>query len=144
MRLVWRVRLAMSEVEKQRDRRAYKRGYMFELTVRDRLEKAGFNVLRCSGSKPIDLIAISKAAHTMFVALIECKIWNESYSQKMIIDEVKKLRETYGLDAIFVLKDAGGIAWFIAPVKSDIPEVYMYMLLRALGTRHIIIGDSYA
>jgi len=62
----------------------YRRGYHFERRVRRYLEEHGFKVFRCAGSKPIDLIALSKDK----IYLIECKA-----SRKNIKEGARKLIE---------------------------------------------------
>ena len=48
----------------------YRKGYIFELEVKERWEKEQWAVFRCAGSKPVDLIALKKQ---MLPRLIECK-----------------------------------------------------------------------
>lgn len=51
-----------------------KKNHRFKYKVRDILVKAGFKVFRCAGSKPIDLVAVSRNSNGKpIVLLIECK-----------------------------------------------------------------------
>ena len=47
----------------------YRKGYRFEIRVKRYFERLGYKVFRLAGSKPLDLIALSKNE----IYLIECK-----------------------------------------------------------------------
>ena len=52
----------------------YAKGRSFEHRVKRILEKEGYTVFRCAGSKPVDLIAIKKWDDRTEICLIECKL----------------------------------------------------------------------
>jgi len=52
----------------------YHKGRRLEYKVKKLLEKAGFTVFRCAGSKPIDLVAVKCDSDSKpIVLLVECK-----------------------------------------------------------------------
>ena len=86
----------------------FRKGRRFEYKVRDKLIKAGFRVFRCAGSKPIDLIAISKNSDGKpIVLLIECK-------KSCILPERERRK------LIRLAKETGGIPIFAYPDRKSI------------------------
>jgi len=86
----------------------YSKGRRFEYKVRDRLVKAGLKVFRCAGSKPIDLIAISKNNDGKpVVLLIECK-------KSCILPERERRK------LIYLAKETGSIPIFAYPNGKSI------------------------
>jgi len=77
----------------------YRRGRSFEYTVKKKLETLGYRVFRCAGSKPIDLIAISKEMGTV---LIECKAREKVYPVDKILLEA--LAKELGVKALIAYK----------------------------------------
>ena len=67
-------------------------GRNLEYAVRRKLRKLGYTVFRCAGSRPVDLIAITKHR----ILLVECKTGlNPHLTQKQmtrILDISKKVR----------------------------------------------------
>jgi len=59
-----------------------RKGYLFELRVKAKLEREGWAVFRCARSKPIDLIAIKDDE----IRFIECKA-----SNWIAVDKLDKL-----------------------------------------------------
>ena len=84
----------------------YRRGCRFEYKVKKFLEKAGFTVFRCAGSKPIDLIAVKKDENPL-ILLVECKT-----NSILPTSEKEKL--------IRIAKKTGGIPIFAYPSKNSI------------------------
>ena len=85
-----------------------KRNHRFKSKVRDRLVKAGFTVFRCAGSKPIDLVAVSKNSNGKpIVLLIECK-------KSCILPETDRKK------LIYLAKETGGIPIFAYPEDNTI------------------------
>ena len=86
----------------------YSKGRRFEYKVRDKLVKAGFKVFRCAGSKPIDLVAVSKNSNGQpTVLLIECK-------KSCILPEKDRKK------LIHLAKETGGIPIFAYPNGKSI------------------------
>ena len=64
--------------------RSYRKGYRFEVRVKKYLEERGYKVFRSAGSKPLDLIALSKDK----IFFIECKV---NVSRSMLRKSGEKL-----------------------------------------------------
>ena len=75
----------------------YRKGYIFELEVKERWEKEQWAVFRCAGSKPVDLIALKSQ---MLPRLIECKAGRPP--SRTYIEKQKKHWEDLGF--VFVLE----------------------------------------
>ena len=78
--------------------RRYEKGRRFEYRVKRELERQGYVVFRCAGSKPVDLIAMKRGGPNL---IVECKL-NGKFSR----DDLWKL--------FFLAEDAGAvpmIAW---------------------------------
>ena len=77
----------------------YRRGRSFEYTVKRKLEVLGYRVFRCAGSKPVDLIAISKE---MGVVLVECKARQKVLKSDIIF--LEGLAKELGVKALIAYK----------------------------------------
>jgi Holliday junction resolvase len=65
----------------------YAKGVRWEREVKRRLEKAGWTVFRCAGSKPVDLIAVKERR---LPRVIECKV-----GRKPPADYIKRKQNEY-------------------------------------------------
>jgi len=77
----------------------YERGRRFEWRVRDLLRKRGFIVLRCAGSKPVDLVALKKGR----IVLVECK--SDGYIPPKQMKKLEKIVKKAGAELLIVSKD---------------------------------------
>jgi len=88
-----------------------KKGTNFENYVKRKLEFLGYKVFRCSASKPIDLIALSKGE----VVLVECKDYENPPRSgfKTLIDLANEL----DVKALAVYKRRGRVVmeWLRTP-----------------------------
>ena len=75
----------------------YRKGYIFELAIKEKWEKDDWTCFRCAGSKPVDLIALKKQ---MLPRLIECKA-GKAPSQPYL-EKQKKYWEDLGF--VYVLE----------------------------------------
>ena len=75
----------------------YRKGYIFELAIKEKWEKDDWTCFRCAGSKPVDLIALKKQ---MLPRLIECKAGKPP--SRTFIEKQKKYWEDLGF--VYVLE----------------------------------------
>ncbi|MEM1690091.1 MAG: hypothetical protein QW794_06770 [Thermosphaera sp.] len=74
----------------------YQRGRAFEYKVKTELERLGFFVIRCAGSKPCDLVAFKEGKPPIF---IECKTSRGTlrkkypYGPTLLVRKTPKWRE---------------------------------------------------
>ncbi len=80
--------------------REYRKGYRFERRVRKYLEKLGYIVFRAAGSKPIDLIVITRRKGF----IIECKV-SRKYLRKNDISRLMYIHEKTGLIPVFAYRE---------------------------------------
>lgn len=80
----------------------YRKGRRFEYRVRDHLESRGWVVLRCSRSRPFDLVALKEG----MILLIECKLNGRACGAQRRMQE--ELASRAG--ALYVFID-GGPGW---------------------------------
>ncbi len=88
----------------------YKRGYKFELRVRKYLEDLGYTVFRIAGSKPIDLIALSRDK----VYIIECKAtkMKNTNIRRMAEKMVKYTKDTIAIPLLAYRDEDNKIVFF--------------------------------
>lgn len=97
----------------------YRKGYQFEHRVKRYLEKKGYKVFRAAGSKPIDLIAISKK--TIF--LIECKTHSEKI--KRASEKIREIaKDTCAIPIIaYKKKDRNKIFFLDAKENQELIDI---------------------
>lgn len=73
----------------------YAKGRRWEYEVKHRLEKAGWIVFRCAGSKPVDLIAIKERR---LPHIMECKV-----GRRPPKDYIRRQQNNWKLQSIIYL-----------------------------------------
>lgn len=78
----------------------YRRGRDFEYVCKWELERRGFVVFRCAGSKPFDLIAFSPSGRVYF---IECRLSGKISKSKREVQE--ELAERCGATYVILTRE---------------------------------------
>ena len=98
----------------------YRKGYQFEHRVKRYLERKGYKVFRVAGSKPVDLIAISRNN----VFLVECKTHKEKI--KKATEKIINISKDTCAIPIIAYKKNGTKIFFLDIRRnqevSDIPD----------------------
>ena len=66
--------------------KTYAKGRRLEYKVKKMLEDDGWFVVRCAGSKPVDLIAVGKGQ----ILIVECKAKKVTRQDRKKLDEILK------------------------------------------------------
>ena len=83
-------------------KKAYRKGYVFERELKQKLEKEGWKVIRSAGSKKPDLIAAKKGK----IIIIECKVTDSKtiYLQEEEVENMKGVSKEFNAEAIYAVK----------------------------------------
>lgn len=84
---------------------SYKKGYSFELELKEHLKNTGWFVVRSAGSKKPDLVAAKEGK----VMVIECKVTKERkiYIDKDEVIGLKTVADAFGGEGVFAIKQIG-------------------------------------
>jgi len=90
----------------------YRKGYLFELRVKQYLEDNGYRVFRLAGSKPADLIAIKRNK----VYIVECKAHKKL--TKKDVEKILELVDGVQAQPIVAVKDDRKITFMNPKTKK--------------------------
>lgn len=89
---------------------SYVRGRRFEYKVKKALEKEGWVVFRCAGSRPVDLIALKPG---VMPCLIECKYSSNPVEKPNLspseLETLKKLKKITGAVVLVIFNSSHGV-----------------------------------